>query len=225
MLVIWIFTRVLSGYINVIPPRRIFAVIPAAGHSRRMGRAKLLLPLGETTVIGRLLDVLRRPEIERTIVVVRPDDEPLRAAAVAGGAIVVQPNPPPEEMRQSVEHALRHIAEHFQPQDDDAWLLSPADHPLLDASVLDMILQRWNTGDCRILIPTHDGRRGHPVLFRWDLAREVLELPADVGLNQLVRQHAADVTTLVIDNPAILQDLDTPEDYERVLATCGQVNP
>jgi molybdenum cofactor cytidylyltransferase len=149
-----------------------------------MGRPKLLLPLGETTIIGRLLDVLRRPEIERTVVVVRPDDEPLRAAAAAGGAVVVQPNPPPEEMRQSVEHALRHIAA---------------------------------KGDCRILIPTHERRRGHPVLFRWDLARDVFALPADVGLNQLVRQHANEVTTLAIDNPAVLWDLDTPEDYERLV--------
>jgi molybdenum cofactor cytidylyltransferase len=182
-----------------------------------MGRPKLLLPLGETTIIGRLLDVLRRPEIERTVVFVRPDDEPLRAAAAAGGAVVVQPNPPPEEMRQSVEHALRHIAAKYEPREEDAWLLSPADHPLLDSTVLDALLQRWSVGDCRILIPTHERRRGHPVLFRWDLARDVFALPADVGLNQLVRQHANEVTTLAIDNPAVLWDLDTPEDYERLV--------
>lgn len=202
----------------MLPRSRLFAIVPAAGHSRRMGTPKLLLPLGETTIIGRVLSVLRRPEIDQAVVVVRPDDESLRAAAKAGGAVVVQPNPPPDEMRNSVEHALRHIMEHFQPHDDDAWLLSPADHPLLDSSVLDALLQRWSDGDCRILIPTHAGRRGHPVLFRWDLAREVFALPADVGLNQLVRQHADEVTTLSIDNPAILQDLDTPEDYERLLS-------
>lgn len=183
-----------------------------------MGQPKLLLPFARTTIIGRLLEVLKRTEIDQTIVVVRPDDEPLRAAAEAGGAIVVQPSPAPEEMRQSVEHALRHIIENFQPRDEDAWLLSPADHPLLDSAVLDALLQRWSTGVGRILIPTYEGRRGHPVLFRWDLARDVFALPADVGLNQLVRRHADAVTTLEINNPAILQDLDTPEDYERLLA-------
>jgi CTP:molybdopterin cytidylyltransferase MocA len=49
------------------------------------------------------------------------------------------------------------------------------------------------------------------------LARDVFALPADVGLNQLVRQHANEVTTLAIDNPAVLWDLDTPEDYERLV--------
>src|SRR5260370_3045670 len=89
--------------------QRIFAIVPAAGHSRRMGRPKLLLPLGASTVIARMLAVLARPEIEATLVVVRPGDEPLRAAVAACGAIPLQPAVPPPEMRDSVEYALRHI--------------------------------------------------------------------------------------------------------------------
>ena len=74
-----------------------------------MGRPKLLLPLGAGTVIARMLAVLRVPTITATIVVVRPNDEPLRAAVAEAGAIPLQPDVPPDEMRQSVEHALRYV--------------------------------------------------------------------------------------------------------------------
>jgi CTP:molybdopterin cytidylyltransferase MocA len=67
-------------------PVRLFAVVPAAGHSRRMGQPKLLLPLRTSSVIARMIELLLRPEIAATVVVVRPDDEPLRAAVADGGA-------------------------------------------------------------------------------------------------------------------------------------------
>lgn len=200
-----------------IAASRLFAVIPAAGHSRRMGRAKLLLPVGGRTVIARILGLLRRPEITETVVVCRPDDEALRKAVVESGATPLLPSVPPAEMRQSVELALRSIAERHTPAPDDGWLLAPADHPLLDRDLLTQLLARWEQGDCRILIPTCGGRRGHPVLFRWNLAADVFSLASDVGLNQLVRQHAAEVVELETGNASILADLDTPEDYERLL--------
>src|SRR5262245_50370066 len=98
---------------------RLFAVVPAAGHSRRMGRPKLLLPLGSSTVIASMLAVLKAPAIAATVVVVRPADEALRAAVAEAGAIPVQPAVAPEEMRQSVEHALRYVERRFQARPDE----------------------------------------------------------------------------------------------------------
>ena len=97
------------------PLPRLFAVVPAAGESRRMGRPKLLLPLAGSTVIGRLLSVLARPEIVETIVVIRPGDESLRAAVEGAGATPLVPAVAPAEMRVSVEHALRHLQERHEP--------------------------------------------------------------------------------------------------------------
>ena len=61
-------------------PRRIFAVIPAAGHSRRMGEPKLLLPAGDGTVISLFLGALAVPEITETVIVIRKDDVRLKHA-------------------------------------------------------------------------------------------------------------------------------------------------
>ncbi len=197
---------------------RLFAIVPAAGRSVRMGRPKLLLPVGDSTVIGRLLDVLQHPAVVATAVVVRPDDGPLRHAVDNAGAWAIVPEHPPLEMRQSVEYAINRLKTRYSPRQDDGWLLAPADHPLLDPEVFSAIVGRWERGDCRVLVPTCTGRRGHPLIFRWSLVDEVQALPADQGLNQLVHRHASDVTEFETGSPAVVVDLDTPDDYARLLA-------
>lgn len=192
---------------------RLFAVIPAAGHSRRMGRPKLLLPLGGQTVLQRLLAVLVHSAIVERFVVVRPNDHPLIEAVHAAGATTVVPATEPPEMRVSIEHALRAIEERHHPDADDGWILIPADHPTLDAVITHQLITRWQRDRPAIFIPTHAGRRGHPTFFRWDLVDKVFELPSDAGLNRLVKERARDVVEVEVDDASILIDLDTPVDY------------
>ena len=191
---------------------RIFAVIPAAGRSRRMGSPKLLLTLAGQTVIGRLLRVLDRPEIVDRIVVVRQDDGTLRDEVIRSGGTVVHPAVDPPDMRASVQCALDEIRRRHSPAADDGWLLVPADHPLLSADVLEALLVRWTSGRDRILVPAFAGRRGHPALFRWSLGDLVAGIPAGHGLNWLLEQHHSHVAELAVDDDSILLDLDTPAD-------------
>jgi molybdenum cofactor cytidylyltransferase len=200
------------------PTRKLFAVIPAAGLSWRMGRPKLMLPLGGKTVIRHLLDALDRPEIAGRVVVLRRDDEALAAEVRSAGATVVAPQSPPPDMRSSVQHALDAIRATQTPTDDDGWLLVPADHPLLVADVLAQLIETWNASDAPILIPRCDDRRGHPTFFRWSLADEVATIPCDKGLNELVRWHKNDIREISIEDRSVLYDLDTPEDYEAMQA-------
>lgn len=178
----------------------------------------MLLPLGAGTVIGRLLEVLGSAEIAGTFVVVRPDDRALRSAVEAAGETPLVPEIAPAEMRQSVEIALRHIQSGYRPGPDEGWLLSPADHPLLDPAVLARIIAAWRRSSEKIVIPVYAGKRGHPVIFPFRLAGEVFALGPDEGLNQLVRRHAAKVEELRVDSASVLTDLDTPQDYERLRA-------
>jgi molybdenum cofactor cytidylyltransferase len=164
-----------------------------------------------------MLALLRRPEIAATIVVVRPDDEPLRAAVVTGGAIPLQPEVAPAEMRHSIEYALRYLQNQFQPGPDDGWLRAPADHPLLDAAVLDRLIAAWRDGPGRIFIPVYCGRRGHPTILPFRLAAEVFDLPPDSGLNWLLKTHAGQIEQINVNSPGVVSDLDTPDDYERLL--------
>lgn len=203
--------------------RRLFAVIPAAGHSRRMGQAKLLLPLGGETVIARILGTLRIPEITETVVVVRKNDERLRDAVIQAGASVVQPSVDPPDMRTSVTHALRTIAERWNPDPQDAWLLSPADHPALDRALIQSLAQRWQQTAEPILVPVHAGRCGHPTLFAWSLNEQIAQIPEGEGLNRLLKSQT--IAELPVDCAGIFEDLDTPEDYARLLKRWEQDHP
>lgn len=194
--------------------RRLFAVVPAAGRSRRMGQPKLLMPLGQTTVIGRLLQTLSTAGIS-PFVLIRPGDEALDAEVARTTASRVVPHEAPEEMRHSVEELLRTVTARHAPTTNDGWLLIPADHPFTSVHTLRRLVETWRDDPTSIVLPTCEGRRGHPTILPWSLAQEVFELPAGVGINQLVRRHENMVRELDVDDSSVHFDLDTPADYER----------
>ncbi len=196
---------------------RLFAVIPAAGLSRRMGEPKLLLNLAGKTVIERLLNALDHPQITSRSVVVRSSDRPLQAEVTRLKGSLVIPAVDPPDMRASVAAAIESIEKQYAPDDSDGWLLVPADHPVLDRQLIETVLDCWKVNPSRILVPRCGQRRGHPTLFRWSLAREVARIPADRGLNWLLREFSNEVTELPVESTAAITDLDTPDDYQRLL--------
>ena len=202
-------------------PPQLFGIVPAAGHSRRMGCHKLLLPLGIGRVIDELLRAFEDSSVTATVVVVRRDDVALQQAVQTSSAILCTPEVDPADMRRSVEAALDEIEQRYSPSDDDGWLLVPADHPLLDRRILERVVARWRRGDCRILVPVSTDQqgnvhRGHPTVFRWEHRTAVRELPADRGINSLLQMYSEQVTELPLDDAAVITDLDTPADYERL---------
>ena len=170
---------------------RLFIIIPAAGHSRRMGASKLLLELGGRPVIVHLLEsLLASSAVTQVAIVVRRDDQNLQellAGLDEDRLRVIVPERDPEQMRQSVEVALTNLQATQQLQPEDAWALIPADHPLLSSGTFDRLVRRWQTCEKSILVPTVKGAGGHPTFFRWPLADEVSNLSADLGLNTLVQ--------------------------------------
>ncbi|MBI2479660.1 MAG: NTP transferase domain-containing protein, partial [Planctomycetia bacterium] len=108
---------------------RSFAIVPAAGRSRRMGHDKLLLPWGDSTVIESLLASWRASGVDEIIVVMRQDQTELQS--LCSGATIVTPEIPPPEMKDSVLAALDHIRKAIAPAGSDVWLLAPADMPQL----------------------------------------------------------------------------------------------
>ena len=198
---------------------RLFAIVPAAGLSRRMGQPKLVMDLLGKPVVQWLLETLDQPEIEATIIVMRSSDESLQTCVAQTEAISILPEVDPADMRTSVEHALAEVRHSFAPQPDDAWLLIPADHPILDADTLRELLTHWQEVDADILVPTHGGRRGHPAFFRWPLADQVAAIPADSGINCLLKNEDVIVEEYESPSPGVVQDLDTPTDFEALVSS------
>lgn len=195
-----------------------FAVLPAAGKSSRMGRPKLTLRLGERTILEHVLAALRQAEVEHILVVVSPSAEEAATLADAAGAHVCRLAEETSGMRATVEHGLRWLEARFHPSPDEPWLLTPADHPTLNAAVVRALDEASKTHpQCSIFVPTYEGRRGHPLLLTWAHVPRIRQHPAGQGLNTYVRQRVAETWEVPVDDVGVLSDLDTPEDYERLL--------
>src|SRR5262245_54816309 len=120
-----------------------FAIIPAAGHSARMGRPKLLLPVAGRTLLERVIDSLRNGGIDQVVVVVAPHVQNLIPIATAAEADVCALATPTPDMRSTVEHGVRWAEEKYAPRPDDAWLLAPADHPVISSDVIREMLAEF----------------------------------------------------------------------------------
>jgi molybdenum cofactor cytidylyltransferase len=204
-----------------------YSIVPAAGRSQRMGSAKLLLPWGQSTVIETVLAAWRASRVANVIVVVHHDDHELAERARHAGASVVAPEVPPPDMRTSVLRGLEYLGREFAPAPTDAWLVAPADLPLLTATLIDRLIDAHVAEiafgrESTILVPVRDGRRGHPVLFPWLFADKVQRLPANQGLNALVA--SCPTREIPCGGELAFDDVDTPEEYRRLYDRHNRTN-
>ncbi len=191
-----------------------YAIVPAAGASRRMGRPKLLMPWGDGCVIDRVLQAWCGSQVSKVIMTVRADDAPLRQQAARHDVEVVAVDPPPADMKASVQRALEHLQGCYQPQSTAVWLLAPADMPGLTSELIDHVLNSHQTDQPAIIAPQVDERKGHPVLFPWGLAAAIDQLGPDEGIRELWKIH--DGRTICWQDDRPLEDMDTLDDYQRL---------
>jgi molybdenum cofactor cytidylyltransferase len=198
---------------------RTFGLIPAAGNSRRMGLPKLALPLGGRSVLETVVAAVRAAGVDLVVVVLGPHGGDLATLAERAGATLLRLPAETAEMRDTIERGLDWIEHHQKPHAEDGWLLLPADHPCADADVIRGLLEaRRQHPDRFIVVPTFAGRRGHPVWIGWQFVAALRALPHGLGVNALLRAHAAETLEVPVTSEAVLWDLDTPEDYERLRA-------
>jgi molybdenum cofactor cytidylyltransferase len=190
---------------------RVVAIVLAAGRSRRMGQAKLLLPWGERTVLGQTLANLRAAPVGDVLVVTGH-----RAAAIAavtrdhGGRVVFNPDWASGGRLSSLQAGLRALPRHT-----GAVLVALADQPMVGPEVHRALIAAWRAGGPAIFAPTHRGRRGNPVLFDRTHVAALLALPAGARPRDLLERRPEAVRLVEVGNEAVLADLDRPEDYRR----------
>jgi len=197
---------------------RTFGLIPAAGHSRRMGRPKLLLRLGPKTILEHVISAVRGGGVQDVLVVMSPATIFLLPVAEEAQAAVHFVRHETPDMRATVEAGLAWLEEKHHPQPDDAWLLLPADHPVLTPLVPRALIHAAESDPGHsIFVPTHNGQRGHPTLLRWRHAAAMAALPAGQGLNKYIRAHDDETVELPWPSAEVIIDLDTPTDYDALL--------
>ncbi|HEU4871360.1 MAG TPA: nucleotidyltransferase family protein [Pyrinomonadaceae bacterium] len=183
------------------------AILLAAGQSRRMGAFKPLLPFGDKTVIESCLDYLEQGGVETIVVVVGHRADEVREQ-LTGRSVIFALNPDPEsEMGASIAAGVRAL-----PEACEATLIALVDHPAVPPTVVSTLIENWRQGS-RLIVPTWNGRGGHPVLLDLSFKPELLNLDASGGLRTLFDAHQPAVARIPVDSPIIARDMDTWDDY------------
>jgi molybdenum cofactor cytidylyltransferase len=182
---------------------------------------KLVLPVpgGRGSVIQAVVAALEGGGADQVVVIAPPLARPgavvLANHARVAGAEVIHLPADTADMRATIEFGLNALDEHaFAPE---GILLSPGDLPGLSADAVRQVVSAARMEPSRIIVPTVQGRRGHPIALPWTLAITLRDLPPDVGANALLDRHSGQVQSVAIDDPAILADLDRPDDYRALL--------
>jgi molybdenum cofactor cytidylyltransferase len=111
-------------------------------------------------------------------------------------------------MLSSVKCGFAHL-----PDDCLAALVFPGDQPMLGVQVINLVINGWQESGRGIVVPIFRGKRGHPLLIDRKYFKEIMALDESEGLRALALKHPGDVKEIETDNPLILKDIDTTEDY------------
>ncbi len=184
------------------------AILPAAGASRRMGRPKLLLPFGDSTLVGSVVAALRGGGVGKIVLVIASGDEDLRTwAEKAGVTLAVNPDPD-RGMLSSIQEGVAALD-----RTDVLLLVTPADLPNLRAETVALLIERMRETGAPLGLPVHHGKRGHPLAIAPALIPEIGTLDLAVGLKQLRDRHEAELLEVEVGDAGVVEDVDTPEDY------------
>lgn len=189
------------------------AILLAAGKSSRMGSCKQLLPLCGSTVIARCLGALVTGGASEIVVVVAQELSGVAAAARDYPVRIVVNQECGGDMASSVRAGRDALT-----TEASGVIVSLCDYPLVSADTIMGLIAEHAASPASIIIPRHRERRGHPLLF----PRAVLdELSDDLILRDLVRREPGWIRCLDVDDPGVLLDMDTPEDYLRICGMMG----
>ena len=185
----------------------ISAIVLAAGKSERMGSPKALLPISGRTFLENILDAISHTSIEETAVVVGHHRKEIEAAVKLHSVVF---NADYEKgMITSFQAGIRALS-----WDASGAFLFLVDHPIVEPSTIEAMIA--NLAPNRIILPTFEGRRGHPVLFSSEVLEEILALPSTEGANIVVRKDPGRIVEVPVNAPGILVDVDTPEQFEKL---------
>ena len=189
----------------------IAGIVLAAGASVRMGRPKALLRVEGRTFVRRILDTLHEGGLDEIVVVLRPSD-PDAAGEVAAGAGRVVSNPRADEGQLS---SLIAGLDAVDALGVDSVLVTLVDVPLIQPSTVRALMDRARRSPAPILRVTCRGRHGHPVIFKRAVFDGLRRADPAVGAKGVMR--AGDVENVEVEDPGVVRDVDTPEDYASVI--------
>lgn len=186
------------------------ALVLAAGASRRMGQPKMILPWGETTVIGQVVKTLLASGLTEINVVTGGShtvvEEALEMFPVK---VVYNPDYMNDDMVHSVRLGLISLNNNIQTA-----LVVLGDQPQIQVDTILTLIEAYSTSAQPIIIPSYKQRRGHPWLVARSLWPKLLAMKPPVTMRDFININRDQILYVDVDTPEILMDLDTPDDYQ-----------
>lgn len=188
----------------------IWAIVLAAGESKRMNSPKMLLPVNGKSMIEKVVENISESRVDKTMVVTGAYSDEINKIIGSLPVTVCHNENYSDGMLSSVKCAFRAISEKAA-----AVMVFPGDKPWITPDVVNSLIESYRHEKKGIVIPVYLNRRGHPVLIDLKYRNEVAILDPDEGLRSLAGLFPDDVMEVNTDTPGILKDIDTYEDYVR----------
>ena len=176
-----------------------------------MGQPKMLLPWGEKTVIEHVIATFLQAGISDILIVTGGAQADVEKAVDRYPVRKIHnPDYATGEMLSSLKCGLRAMSEGVQ-----AALIGLGDQPQVQEASVRAICAAYQAGRSGLIVPSFQMKRGHPWLVSRALWNEILTLPPAETLRDFLNKHASQIEYVNLDTSTILEDLDTPEDYQR----------
>jgi molybdenum cofactor cytidylyltransferase len=186
----------------------ICAIVLAAGKSERMGTQKLILPWKGSTVIGHITDELLASTLKQIIVVTGHNRDGVEEVLSGRRVTFIHNTLYNRGMLSSVRCGLKAL-----PKSCSAVLVALGDQPGISCTLVDRMVEAYASTNKRLLVPSYQGRRGHPLLFSTEFCPEIHTDFDDTGLRGLLHRYPDEVYEWPCADSDIMLDIDTPEDY------------
>lgn len=195
----------------------IAALILAAGESSRMGTPKATLTYRGRTFLELIVQTLQEGGLERIVVVLGHQAEEIqRQVKIEAAQVILNP-----DYRSGQTSSLQAGLRALIADDLDAVLLCLVDHPAVSAETARTIVATFRQCGAPVVIPTYQGRRGHPVLIGRQAFDELLGLTRDAGADSVVRRYRPATQYVEVEDEGIVVDVDDPESYRGLIERTG----
>ncbi len=192
--------------------KNISVVILAAGQAHRFGAHKILQNLpNNLSIIRQIVHIVLEAGFQKPIIVTKEPDHLLRQELSDVDCVWISNPDAHLGMSTSLQKGIQNI-----PEDADAAMVVLADQPFITVELLQKLTIEYNNTHSQIVYPLVQGKRSNPVILDRTVFSAVMELRGDVGARALLPGFS--VTTIDWPDKRLPLDVDTPADYERVLA-------
>src|SRR6266849_8839151 len=192
-------------------------VILAAEHAARLDRPKALLDFRGQPFVVQILQALEALEVKLRVVVLGPDAARIRPALAPYDCLIVETT-----LAGGSIEALRAALTLLQPLQPPGVLAWPVGLPHVRVDTIERLLDMYRRTRAPAVVPRFAARCGEPVIWDQALFAELAgaratDAPGGGAEAAVLERHAGEFVALNVDDPAVIDELETPEDYERLV--------